>query len=69
MNMPVQCSVRSLSVLQPVTIQTDKVLLNEHRTNRTYQKDTEDHEQYEELIRCETQHDITAELRVNVTIF
>jgi len=34
----------------------------------TYQRDTVDNEQHEELVRCEPQHDVTAELRVNSTL-
>lgn len=61
--------IRSLSsILQPGTIQTDKVLLNEHRTNKTYQLDTVDHEQQEELFGYEAQQDIAAELRVYSTL-
>jgi hypothetical protein len=58
---PRYATVGSLSsILKPVNIQTDKVLLNGHTSNKT-------HEQHEELIRCDAQRDITAELRVSST--
>ena len=44
------------------------MLLDEHRTNKTYQRDTVDHEQREEPIRREAQHDIAAKLRANSTL-